>query len=289
MSEISPDPGLFGPGSVTWRVQSDPIMWVAGLRALLLQATHPAAMAGVLEHSDFRADPWGRLRRTADYVGTIAFGSTEEVARAGARVRGIHGKVRGLDGRTGRTYRASDPELLLWVHCCEVESFVTTYRRAGGQLTTDEVDRYYTEQTHSAEVVGIDPSVAPASATAMASYFRQMRPQLEVDARTRQMAGYVLLPPMPTRVGLTTPARPVWFAVASLSAALLPRWARRLYGLPGLPTTDLAATAGLRGLRAALQLAPQRYREGPHVRAANARMAQPSVGDSSAASPAQGA
>jgi len=67
------DVGLFGPDSVTWRVQSDPIMWVAGLRALLLQAVHPAAMAGVLDHSDFRADPWGRLSRTANYVGTVAF------------------------------------------------------------------------------------------------------------------------------------------------------------------------------------------------------------------------
>src|SRR5207302_8129491 len=74
------DPGLFGPESVTWRVQSDPIMWIAGLRALLLQAVHPAAMAGILDHSDFRADPWGRLFRTADYVGTVAFGSSEEVA-----------------------------------------------------------------------------------------------------------------------------------------------------------------------------------------------------------------
>ena len=61
MSETAGDPGLFGPDSITWRVQSDPVMWVAGLRALFLQATHPAAMAGVLDHSDFRADPWGRL------------------------------------------------------------------------------------------------------------------------------------------------------------------------------------------------------------------------------------
>ena len=69
------DPGLFGPGSITWRVHGDPIMWIAGLRALLLQALHPAAMAGVLSHSDFRADPWGRLFRTADYVGVVSFGS----------------------------------------------------------------------------------------------------------------------------------------------------------------------------------------------------------------------
>src|SRR3954452_23132182 len=179
--QVPGDAGLFGPDSVTWRVHSDPVLWIAGLRALLLQATHPAAMAGVLQHSDFRADPWGRLFRTADYVATVAFGSTEEVERAGARVRGIHGKVRGLDGRTGRTYRASDPDLLLWVHCCEVESFVTTYLRAGGRLGRDDVDNYYAEQVRAAEVVGIPPSAVPSSAPAMASYFRRMRPQLEVD------------------------------------------------------------------------------------------------------------
>jgi uncharacterized protein (DUF2236 family) len=282
------DPGLFGPDSVTWRVQSDPIMWVAGLRALLLQAVHPAAMAGVLDHSDFRADPWGRLRRTADYVGTVAFGSTQEVAAAGARVRGVHAKVRGIDGRTGRTYSARDPHLLLWVHCCEVDSFLTTFQRAGGGLTPAEVDAYYAEQTRAAEVVGLVPAAVPASAAALASYFRRMRPELVADRRTWRAARYVLLPPMPGWMQLTTPARPAWFTVAALAAELLPRWARRLYRLPALPTTDLAATAGLRTLRMALQAAPERYRGGPHLRAARERLAQSDSGAMSGASPAHG-
>jgi uncharacterized protein (DUF2236 family) len=288
------DPGLFGPDSVTWRVQGDPIMWVAGLRALLLQAVHPAAMAGVLQHSDFRADPWGRLFRTADYVGTVAFGSTEDVEAVGARVRGVHAKVRGMDKRTGRTYRAEDPDLLRWVHCCEVESFVTTYQRAGGGLSAAEVDAYYAEQTRAAAVVGLDSRRVPGSAAEMATYFRQMRPHLQVDARARRTAGYVLVPPMPLRVQLTTPARPAWLAASSLSAALLPPWARRLYGLPGVVTTDVAATVGVRAMRLALHAAPSRYREGPHLRAARQRMGQTaesagSVGASSTASPAQGA
>src|SRR5437764_13758846 len=172
------DPGLFGPDSVTWRVQSDPVMWVAGLTALLLQAVHPAAMAGVLEPSDFRADPWGRLTRTADYVGTVAFGSTAEVAAAGARVRGIHAKVQGVDSRTGQTYSARDPHLLCWVHCCEVESFLTTYVRAGNPLSGPEIDAFYAEQTRAAEVVGLDPATVPGSAVEMAAYFRRMRPEL---------------------------------------------------------------------------------------------------------------
>jgi uncharacterized protein (DUF2236 family) len=281
------DPGLFGPDSVTWRVQSDPVMWVAGLRALLLQAVHPAAMAGVLEHSDFRVDPWGRLSRTAHYVGTVAFGSTDEVAEVGRRVRAVHAKVSGIDGRTGRTYSARDPELLAWVHCCEVESFVTTFQRAGGGLTPAEVDAYYAEQTRSAAVVGLDPFAVPSSAADIASYFRRMRPHLRADERTLRAARYVLLPPMPAWVQLTTPARPAWFAAAGLAGALLPRWARRLYRLPGLPATDVAATVAVRTLRMALHQAPQRYRIGPHVRAARARLAQPDEGEMSSARPAQ--
>jgi len=282
------DPGLFGPDSVTWRVQSEPVMWVAGLRALLLQAVHPAAMAGVIDHSDFRADPWGRLRRTADYVGTVAFGSTDEVEAAGARVRGVHAKIRGIDARTGRTYSARDPHLLRWVHCCEVESFLTVYQRSGGGLSPAEVDAFYAEQTRAAAVVGIAPSTVPASAAEMASYFRRMRPELVADTRALRAARYVLLPPMPGRMQLTTPARPAWFAVAGLAGALLPRWARRLYRLPGLPTTDVAATLALRSLQLALQSAPERYRVGPHLRAARERMAQSDSGDALGASPAHG-
>ena len=280
------DPGLFGPDSVTWRVHGDPVMWIAGLRALLLQAVHPAAMAGVLRHSDFRADPWGRLLRTADYVGVVSFGSTAEVEAAGSRVRGLHEKVRGTDRETGVRYRASDPALLTWVHCCEVESFLTTFQRAGGGLTPDEVDTYYAEQTRAAEVVGLDPATVPGSAAAMAGYFARMRPELSVDRRTRRVAGYVLAPPMPRRIRWLTPARPAWAAGAGLAAGLLPGWARRLYGLPPLPFAGGVSTLGVRALRAATAAAPPAYREGPHLRAARERLG---LAQSSVASPAQGA
>jgi uncharacterized protein (DUF2236 family) len=266
------DAGLFGPNSLTWRVHADPILWVAGLRALLLQAVHPAAMAGVLQHSDFRADPWGRLRRTADYVGVVTFGSTEEVRRAGARVRAIHTRVRGTDPVTGIGYRADDPHLLRWVHCCEVESFLSTYQRAGGGLTDAEVDAYYAEQTRAAAVVGLDPTEVPDSAAAIAAYFARMRPETAVDRRARQLASFVLAPPMPGWVGVS-PARPAWAGVAGLAAALLPRWARRLYRLPGLPGNEVAATVSLRSLRLAMRAAPERYQEGPHLRAARQRLA----------------
>ena len=267
------DPGLFGPGSITWRVHADPVMWIAGLRALLLQALHPAAMAGVLRHSDFRADPWGRLLRTADYVGVVSFGSTAEVEAIGARVRAIHGKVRGVDPESGVSYRADDPTLLRWVHCSEVESFLTTYQRAGGHLDRDEIDMYYAEQTRAAALVGLDPTTVPASSVEMADYFAEIRDELAADRRTRELARYVLAPPMPRWVRWATPARPAWTTAAGLAVALLPRWARRMYGVLTPPLTDVAAGVGVRALRASTALAPRTYREGPHLRAARERLA----------------
>src|ERR1700712_3396431 len=107
---MAADPGIYGPGSVTWRVHADPLLGLGGLRALYLQAIHPLAMAGVAAHSDFRADPWGRLFRTAQYIGTVTYGTTLEARRAAARVRGVHRTVQGIEPVSGRPYRASDPE-----------------------------------------------------------------------------------------------------------------------------------------------------------------------------------
>lgn len=266
-----PDPGVYGPDSVTWRVHSDPVMALAGLRALLLQAVHPLAMAGVAQHSDFRADPWGRLFRTAEYVGVTTYGTTAEATRAAARVRGIHRRLSGIEPESGRTYRVDDPHLLLWVHCCEAESFLTTAVRSGLRLSRTEQDAYYAEQVRSARLIGLN--AAPASAEDMRDYFEGMRPELRVTAEARAAARFVLFPPMPTKVSLGTPARPAWVALASTSAAMLPRWTRRLYRLPGLPTSDLGATAAGRALRTTLMALPPGVRNGPHLKAAQARLA----------------
>ncbi len=269
--------GLFGPETVTWRLHQDPVLWIGGLRALLLQALHPAAMAGVLQHSDYRADPWGRLLRTAEYVGTVVYGSTAEAEAAGARVRGLHRTVRGVDTETGVTYRADDPHLLRWVHCCEVASFVDISRRSGAPLIAADYDTYVAEQTKAAALVGLDPDEVPASVSDLEAYFEEMRPALRADGRVREVARYIVLPPMPAWVQLLTPARPGWAAIGLLAFGSLPRWARRLYGAPALPVTDLVAAAELRALRQAARFAPMSLREGPHLRAARERAAAAEV------------
>ena len=271
----TPDAGLYGPDSVSWRVHADPAMALAGLRALFFQALHPLAMAGVAEHSDFREDPWGRLFRTAEYVGVTTFGTTVEARRAGARVRGIHRKLSGIEPETGTPYRVDDPDLLRWVHCVEVESFLSTAVRCGLRLNGADQDRYYAEQQQiGAPLVGLDPSGVPASRAEMAAYFTGVRPQLRVTSEARRAATFVLWPPMPALVSLGTPARPAWVALATAAFAMLPRWARRLYRLPGVPVTDVAATAAGLAFRSGVLVVPDRLRNGPHVKQARQRLTE---------------
>jgi uncharacterized protein (DUF2236 family) len=265
--------GFFGPDSVTWRVQADPSFSVGGLRALLLQALHPVAMDGVARFSGaFRDDPWPRLGRTATYVQTLAFGTRTEAVRAVTRVRGIHSRLGGTEETTGRAYRVDDPDLLLWVHCCEVDSLLDTARRAGLPLTGADADRYVAEQVTAAELVGIPAGDVPATVAELAAYVDRMRPSLAVTPAARDAYRLILLPPMPTWVRYLTPAQPAWGGLASLAVALLPQWARRLYSLPGLGVTDAAATVALRGFRQTMLVLPDRARRSPIVRGGFARV-----------------
>jgi uncharacterized protein (DUF2236 family) len=249
--------GLFGPGSMTWRIHGDRAMVVAGFRALLLQATHPLVMAGFAANSAYRNDPWGRLQRTGLWVATVTFGTRSDAEAAGERLRGLHRRLgSGVEPESGQTYRVDDPELLLWVHCAEVDSFLTTYQRSGGRLAPGEADQYVDEMRESARLVGLDPATVPGTTAELASYVEGVRPQLRVTAAAAEGAIWGFVPPMPLWVSVLTPARPAWAALVSVAAGLLPRWARRLYGLPGLPTTDLTATVAARALRQALLVLP---------------------------------
>jgi len=266
---MAEDLGYFGPSSVTWRVLMDPAAGIGGIRALFLQALHPRAMAGVHEHTDLSTDFWPRLRRTAQYVTTVGFGTRAQADAAAARVRAVHKGVRGVDPVTGEPYAATDPDLLRWVHVAEVSSFLDTVRRGGLTLSGVEADQFLLEQVRAAELVGL--ADVPTDQAALARYFDRVRPELCASVVARRAALRLAVPPLSLRTELSTPARPAWSVVAGLAFALLPAWARRLYGLPGLSSTDQAATVALRGLRAAALHVPERWRHGPTVRHALAR------------------
>jgi uncharacterized protein (DUF2236 family) len=268
--------GLFGPDSVTWRIHGDPAMAVAGFRALLLQAVHPLVMAGFDANSGFRADPWGRLRRTGEWIATVTYGTTEEAEDAGRRLRRLHARLAtGTEPETGRPYRVDDPDLLLWVHCTQVESFLSTYRRCGGRLTHAEADRYVDEMRASARLVGLDPDAVPRTVAEIEDYYARVRPDLHVTALARRNTLWSFVPPMPRWVTLATPARPAWLSLMGMAAAMLPRWARRLYGLPGLPLTDLTATLAGRAARRSVLIVPGGRTGSPAHRAALHRVANP--------------
>lgn len=267
------DAGLFGPDSVTWRVHAEPSLWIGGLRALFLQALHPLAMAGVAQHSVFENDWWGRLYRTGEYVGITTYGTTQEAYDIAAHVRRAHRGLKGVEPESGEKYVVGDPKLLLWVHCGQVDSFLTSTRRAGLDLSQPEADTYVAEQTAAAELVGIPLPMIPRTTAELTAYFDDVRPQLRATEAARRGACRLLVPPMPRRVVALTPARPAWALLAALGFSTLPGWARRMYGLPGLPLTDVGATVSSRALALAARTLPESVRVGPHLRAARERLA----------------
>lgn len=252
---------FFGADSITWRVHSDPSMVVGGIRALLEQALHPGAMAGVAAHSNFRDDAWGRLQRTGDYVDTLTFAPRAEAEKLAARVRTIHSKL-GLD----------DPHLLLWVHMAMVDSFLDTALRSGLTLTEDEQDRYISEMVIFAELVGIERAATPKNRTELDGYFRAIKGELRASDDAKRAALFIALPPLPPLLRFGTPIAPLWGGIASLAASSLPRWARKLYGWPSAPGQDSATNLALRTTRMALISLPRRWRESPQLRAAQQRM-----------------
>ena len=151
------DPGLTGPGSASWQVIGEPAAIAGGIRGLLVQVSHPLAMAGVHDHSAFRDDPLGRLQRTSAYVTTTTFGSTREALQVSRRVRAVHPRVRGT-APDGRSYRADDPRLLTWVSIALTSSFLTGHRLwAPTTLTRAEEDAFIDQQSRIGAL--LDPRV----------------------------------------------------------------------------------------------------------------------------------
>jgi uncharacterized protein (DUF2236 family) len=276
MSSAMSDLGLFGPGSVSWRVHREPLVAVGGLRSLYLQALHPRAVAGVVQNSNYKEDPWGRLERTGKYVATAIYGTTEQAERAGRRVRALHARLRATDPLTGEVFRVDDDELLRWVHVAEVESFLDAARRSGLRLTDAEADQYLTEQRRTAALVGLDPSTVPGTVAEVQAYYAEMRPKLAMTVQAADSAVFLAMPPMPWGLGFT-PARGIFLGVAALAVAMLPGWARRMYGLPGLSATSRIATLNARALSIALRALPGSIVEGPIYKAAMKRAAEAAV------------
>jgi uncharacterized protein (DUF2236 family) len=227
------DDGFFGPGSVTWRISGDAAGMIAGLRSLLMQALHPLAMAGVDQHSGWRADPVGRLAATTSYVTTVTFGEQAVATKAADWVRRIHERVQGIDTVTGRPYAAGDPALLLWVHAALVDSAIAARQLFGTPLSAADADRYVAEMVVAARLVGVPAEQVPASAAELARYIDSVRPDLLRTPAAAESMAYLLDPP-----GLDEDVAEIWQDVRDGAVASLPDWARELYGYDAGPLTE---------------------------------------------------
>jgi uncharacterized protein (DUF2236 family) len=228
------EPGWFDDDAPIRRVHADASMFVGGLRAILLQSLHPLAMAGVAEHSDYRADPWGRLQRTADFLAATTFGPSSHAQRAVDTVHRVHERVVGT-AADGRPYAANDPHLLEWVHIAELDSFLAAHDRYGERpLVGVERDGYVADAAVVARALGVvDP---PETEAELRDRLRRFRPELAGTREARDAARYLLLqPPLPV------PARPVYGLIAAGAVALMPAWTRLPLRLPWLPIAEAVA------------------------------------------------
>jgi uncharacterized protein (DUF2236 family) len=228
------DLGLFGPGSVAWRLHKEPGLLIGGLRALMYQALHPLAIAAVEQHSDYKKDVWGRFNRTSNYVMTTVFGSTEEAQRIGRRVRAIHRPIHGIDRVTGLPYAADDPVLLLWIHTTLVESFLLSNERFVQPLSVAAKDGYVAEMVRQAKLVGLDAGLVPGTFAANYRFIASLEPKLQLTQTALEALDTVLNPPLPPH------RRPGWWALGQSAISILPEHALRLYGLRRLTVAETA-------------------------------------------------
>lgn len=218
------DHGLFGPESVTWKINGDIAILVGGLRSLMYQTLHPLAMAGVSDHSDYRADPFGRLQRTSQFVGGTTFGNTAHAGRLIATVRRVHDRVEGT-APDGRPYRANDPRLLLWVHAVEVDSFLDSYQRYSLEPLEDwEADAYVAEMSVVARRLGAED--LPLSVAELEATLQGFRPELEAGSQARETWKFLLAPPLPIL------GRAPYAIIAAAAVTSLPEWVLKDMNIP---------------------------------------------------------
>ncbi len=224
------DVGYFGPDSAAWAVHGSLPTIVGGIRALLMQALHPGALAGVMQHSRYEADALGRLAGTTQWLTVVTFGDRAAADRECARVRGMHRKVSGTYDADGaaRAYSAMDPDLLRWVHVAFTDSFLATHRVWGGQIPGGD-DAYVREWAKAGELVGVvNP---PRSVAELEQQLRDFLPDLRGGEAADRTVDFIRHVPMPV------PARPPYALLFSGAVATMPAEHRALLKLPNVPLT----------------------------------------------------
>ncbi len=267
-SDFAVDGMLVDPAGVYWRVNRESFLLLGGGAALLLQLAHPLVAAGVSDHSGFREEPVRRLYRTIRTMQDIIYENRTTALEASRRVKRVHAAVKGtLREATpvfpaGTPYRASDPDLLLWVYTTLLATALTTYEEFLPPLNTREQEQFYQESKAVARVLGLKESELPPNFTAFQNYFNDMisGPILSLTPTARALAENVIHPPIS------------WFprvagdALSVATAALLPGQIRDLYGLRWGPRRRFAWRLLRRSLKETLPFMPNVVRAGRHAR-----------------------
>jgi len=273
LADRTADPvgGFFGPSSVTWKVNREVAIYLGGMRALLMQLAHPKVAQGVADHSDFRSDPFARLRRTFDTVHAMVFGDRDEAMAAARRLHDVHRGVRGrLDDDVAGLdpeYRADDPELLLWVHATLIDSAMYAYRTFLPALGRRELTRFYEESKVFAALCGLEEAMIPERPGDFRRYVNHMlaSPSLTITPTAREVADALFAGP-PLLV-LLSPSNYV------LAAGMLPPRLREGFGLSWALPVRTAYAAGVTLVRRVVPHLPSPLRHVPSARRAARRCA----------------
>lgn len=263
----SADAGLFGPASVAWRVDREVLVLGGGTCALLLQLAHPGVAAAVAEHSDFRDDPFARLRRTLTASFAVVFGTTASAERAIARINAIHGVVRGTVAESGAAYDARDPRLLLWVHATLIDTAIRIYDRFVAPLTPAEAQAYHAESRQIAVRLGVPEDRVPSTLIELRAFMVGMvaSGEVTVSSAARDLAPAVRYP---TRF----PPRFVWDVAHLASDSVMHPELRRQYGIPWSARRDAGVLRIARASRRLLPVVPAAFRFVPQARSAERRL-----------------
>jgi uncharacterized protein (DUF2236 family) len=242
------DPGLFGPGSVTWELMGDTSSFIGGIRALLVQAAHPEVAAGVADHSRYREDPLGRLSRTSNYVTATSYGAMPEVEAAVVAVRRAHAMVRGTSHR-GIPYAAGSPPLAAWVHNSLTDSFLVAAQVFGPrELSTQEADRFVAEQARIGRRLGADP--VPETAAELARWIAE-HPAVAPSPGMLEAVRFLEHPPLDRAVLVS------YRVLADAAVATLPGRVRDVLGVRSHRAAVPVGRVAIRSLRWMLGYSPR--------------------------------
>lgn len=247
MEDVPVEFGIFGPESMAWRIHRHPSGWVGGVRALLLQALEPRAMAGVAQFSRFGNDTWARFANTSEFIMTVTYRSRQETEQAVANVRGVHVPISGVDPHTQEPFSANDPYLLAYVHNCLVDSLLCAYSELASALTEAEKDRYVKEMMVLADLFGAEMKEVPQTAREL-SYWISSRSELRLTPEAKLAAGTLM------KMNVAPPVQPLWGIVWNTSLALLPKFALDIYGFEVNPIAMVGYKALARQITRTMRL-----------------------------------